>query len=160
MTAPYDARQIANWFVTRARKDDRTLTMPILLRLCFIAHGWHLEIHEMPLFENRIEAWEYGPVVLDVYYAFKSHDSNVTKTVRVPGSDNRFDSAVEDLLAQVYDIFGNKSPQQLKRYTDPIGGPSDIAMKVGGKFALIPPELVRQAYILKRYRSKEQTDNA
>ena len=159
MTAPHDARQIANWFVTRARKNDRTLPMPTLLRLCFIAHGWHLEIHETPLFENRVEAWGYGPVILDVYYAFRSKDSAVTKTVRVPGPDNRFDSAVEDLLGQVYDKFGHKSAEQLTRYTDPVGGPCDIAIKVGGEFAPIPPELVRQAYELKRYKSKEQTEN-
>ena len=160
MTAPYDARQIANWFVTRARKDDRTLYMSTLLKLCFIAHGWHLEIHEAPLFENRVEAWEYGPVILDVLDAFESQNSNVTKTVRSPGSNNQIDPAVENLLDQVYRKYGYLSSEQLTSYTNPVGGPSDLAIKVGGVYSKIPPELIRQDYVLKRYRSKEQTKNA
>ena len=160
MTAPYDARQIANWFVTRARKDDRTLYMTTLLKLCFIAHGWHLEIHETPLFENRVEAWEYGPVILDVLDAFESQNSNVTKTVRSLGSNNQIDPAVENLLDQVYRKYGYLSSEQLTSYTNPVGGPSDLAIKVGGVYSKIPPELIRQDYVLKRYRSKEQTKNA
>ena len=56
MSAPYDARQIANWFVTRAKQDANVLSVTTLLKLCYIAHGWHLELLGGPLFNNRIEA--------------------------------------------------------------------------------------------------------
>ncbi|AVW92216.1 Panacea domain-containing protein [Celeribacter baekdonensis] len=62
----YDARQIANWFVVRAQREGRTLSIMSLLKLTYIAHGWHLEMQEVPLFSNRIEAWQYGPVIPEV----------------------------------------------------------------------------------------------
>ena len=39
MSAPYDARQIANWFVTRAKQDEKVLGLPTILKICYIAHG-------------------------------------------------------------------------------------------------------------------------
>ncbi|MEY4500467.1 MAG: hypothetical protein RIS52_357, partial [Pseudomonadota bacterium] len=51
----YDARQIANWFIERAAKDGRALSIMSLLKLAYITHGWNLETRNAPLFNNRIE---------------------------------------------------------------------------------------------------------
>ena len=83
MIAPYDARQITNWFVIRARQDQKLLGVTTVLKLCYIAHGWHLELLGGPLFENRIEAWRIGPIILDVNDAFCEQGVNVTKLARV-----------------------------------------------------------------------------
>ena len=56
----YDARQIANWFVNRAARDEKVMSM---LKLTYFAHGWNLETKETPLFSNRVEAWQHGPVI-------------------------------------------------------------------------------------------------
>ena len=71
MPAPYDAHVIANWFVTRAERDGKVLSITTIIKLCYIAHGWHLEIKGVSLYWNRIEAWRYGPVIPDAYMAFR-----------------------------------------------------------------------------------------
>jgi hypothetical protein len=63
----YDARQIANWFIERSSREGRPLSIMSLLKLAYISHGWRLEMQNRPLFHNRIEAWQHGPVIPDVY---------------------------------------------------------------------------------------------
>ena len=76
-----DARQVANWFVTRARQDGRSLSIMSLLKLTYIAHGWYLESRNEPLFPNHIEAWQYGPVVPEVYRDFRRQGITVQAPV-------------------------------------------------------------------------------
>ncbi len=42
-----------------------------LQKLLYYVQGWHLAAFGKPLFEGRIEAWTYGPVVREVYPVFK-----------------------------------------------------------------------------------------
>ena len=149
----YDARQVANWFVARAARDGKGLSIMSLLKLTYIAHGWHLELQGAPLFGNRIEAWQYGPVIPDVYHAFRKQGINVTGAVNVQSAS--FDAADEDLLEQVWDIYGSLAPFRLSDLTHVAGGPWDIASKMGGNYASIPDELIRQHYALLRQKAQE-----
>jgi uncharacterized phage-associated protein len=154
---PYDARQIANWFVTRSQADGRVLTIMSLLKLTYIAHGWHLETQDTPLFSDKIEAWQYGPVIPRVYNAFRAQGVSVTGTDRsVPA--NNFSEATNELLEQIWNIYGKLSAFRLSELTHVPGGPWDIATKVGGNYAHIPDELIQQHY--KALRDKALRDKA
>ena len=150
----YDARQIANWFVTRAQRDGKPLSIMSLLKLTYIAHGWHLEMHGTPLFVNRIEAWQYGPVIPDVYNAFRRQGIDVNKPVQAPQWNVKQED--ESLLEDVYRIYGALSPFQLSDLTHVPGGPWDIATKTGGNYAPIPNDLIRQHYEAKRVEANKQ----
>ncbi len=151
----YDARQIANWFVSRAKRDGRALSIMSLLKLTYIAHGWHLELHGEPLFGNIIQAWQYGPVIPDVYNAFRAQGINVRETV-----PDRSSSAISEedtaLLEQVWTIYGSLSPFRLSDLTHVIGGPWDIATKTGGYYAPIPDELIQQHYRVLKLQSERR----
>ena len=154
----YDARQVANWFVARALQDGRTLSIMSLLKLTYIAHGWHLEIRHAPLFSNRIEAWRYGPVIPDVYNDFRRQGVSVNSpAATIPAV--AFEASVDVLLDQVWAIYGGLSPFRLSDLTHQVGGPWDIATKTGGYYAPIPDELIQQHYILLRNRSNAATTN-
>ena len=147
---PYDARQVANLFVARAQRDGKTLSIMALLKLTYIAHGWHLEMrNDEPLFPNRIEAWQFGLVIPDVYRDFRRQGINVTclvnsvPTVEFPQDD-------EELLEEIYSIYASLAPFQLSDITHVHGGPWDIASKTGGYYAPIPDELIKQHYVAKR----------
>lgn len=141
----YDARQIANWFVTRAKQDGRTLSIMSLLKLTYIAHGWHLETQGAPLFPNKIEAWQYGPVIPDVYNDFRKQGVAVRSTVSsVPQC--AFDPEDEALLDQVWQIYGGLPAFRLSDMTHVTNGPWDVATRMGGNYARIPDELIRGHY--------------
>src|SRR5688572_18511108 len=44
-----------------------------LQKLLYYAQGFHLAEHGRALFEERIEAWQHGPVIPTVYPEFKDY---------------------------------------------------------------------------------------
>lgn len=146
----YNALHIANWFVRRAADEGRSVSIMSLLKLCYIAHGWRLEITGQPLFLNEIQAWQYGPVIPEVYHAFRRQGVVVTGEVQVDGV--RLPDEDEVFLEQIYSAYGHLSAFQLSDLTHVSGGPWDIATKAGGTYAPIPNELIRQHYESKRQR--------
>jgi uncharacterized phage-associated protein len=149
----YDARQIANWFVRRAAKDNRTLSIMQLLKLVYISHGWHLEMRKRPMFRNRIEAWRHGPVIPDVYNAFRGQDIYVKEVPGFPADDIiEYDV---DLLDQIYKLYGEFTPFKLSDMTHEPGGPWDIATKTLGYFAPITDDIIQAHYEAKRQKANK-----
>lgn len=72
----YDARAVANYFLTLAKREGKTLDPMGIQKLVYFAHGWHLAIFDAPLIQQRVEAWEYGPVISDIYQAFREFGPN------------------------------------------------------------------------------------
>ncbi len=154
----YDARQIANWFIARAAKDGRVMSIMWLLKLVYIAHGWRLETQDAPLFRNRIEAWRYGPVIPDIYNVFRKQGIKVSRPAKGEGWTDILPRD-ENLLEQVYEIYGKLSALRLSNLTHVAGGPWDIAMKTGGAYAPIPDELIKLHYVMKRAKAEERRAN-
>lgn len=148
----YDARQIANWFVLRAAREGRPLSIMSLLKLVYISHGWHLEMYKTPLFSNSIEAWQYGPVVPDVYNAFRKQ--GIVVSTPFPGHSGKLAPEDESLLEQVYTIYGRLPALRLSDLTHEEGGPWAIARQLGGWYAPIPNDLIQSHYELKRAKSQ------
>lgn len=154
----YDARQIANWFVTRAKRAEKSISIMSLLKLTYIAHGWFLEIRNRPLFTNRIEAWRYGPVIPDVYHAFRPQGVSVATEVPAP-NPHEIDAADESFLEEIWKIYGGLEPFHLSELTHVNGGPWDLATKTGGYYAPIKDDLILQHYKLKRAEANKVAQN-
>lgn len=150
--ATSDAIQVANWFVNRFNRDGRNLSVMELIKLTYISHGWHLEMYGEPLFHNRIEAWRHGPVIPDVYHAFKSQGLDVK--IEIPGPLPLTDDRVIGLLEQVYRIYGGYEAWQLSDLTHVPGGPWHVTMEIAGPFHLIPDSVIKQHYEAKRVHSQ------
>lgn len=61
-----------------------------LQKLLFYCQAVSLVINDKPIFNNRIEAWDYGPVVPEVYYKYRNGDIEIEKSeglVKVEGDD-------------------------------------------------------------------------
>lgn len=144
----YDARKIANWFISRSARDNKKVSIMTLLKLTYIAHGWHLEMFNRPLFPNRIEAWKYGPVIRDVYNDFRNQ--GVTVSSGIPNYDDDLDEGTKSFLEQIYTIYGSMNAYQLSDLTHVKGGPWQLATMMGGNHAPIPDDLIKQHYVLKR----------
>lgn len=151
----YDAKRIANWFIGRAQRDNRTLTIMQLLKLVYISHGWHLEMYRAPLFANRIEAWKFGPVIPDIYNAFRKQGIEANRTVDASGLP--ISTNDQGLLEQIYTGYGNMSAQRLSDLTHELGGPWDISTKKYGYFAPIANDVILPHYEMKRRQFNENS---
>lgn len=150
----YDARQIANWFIQRAAADGKTLSIMSLLKLTYIAHGWHLEMRKKPLISNAIQAWQYGPVIPEVYNAFRQKGVDVNS--QLAGYAPFVTAEDDDLLQQIWNIYGGMSAFRLSDITHEQGGPWQIATSTGGAYAPITNDLIQKHYEMKRLQSVQQ----
>jgi len=57
---------VANYFIKKSQDDGIAVTPMQLVKLVYIAHGWHLGLHHSQLLTESIQAWKYGPVIPSV----------------------------------------------------------------------------------------------
>jgi len=69
-----------------------------------------------PLFEDKIEAWEHGPVVLSIYHKYKRYGSSGIPYDET-FDDSLLDSLMASILEQVYQEFGQYSAWKLRNMT-------------------------------------------
>ncbi|MGI4746961.1 MAG: Panacea domain-containing protein [Janthinobacterium lividum] len=122
------ARSVANQFIRLANVDGRTLTPMSLMKLVYIAHGWSLALLHRALISDEIEAWQFGPVVPDLYQSMKRNGS-APVTQPLP-SHGFFSSAPEypgaddlSIIGRVYELYGALTGIQLSALTHQPGTP-------------------------------------
>ena len=148
--APPTAVDVSNYILSLAAKDGKALTPLQIMKLVYIAHGWMLALYQRPLISNRIEAWKYGPVIPDLYHIMKQYGaSSVTKPL-MPSEDstgNRNLNAIEqDLVGQVYKLYGNLNGIQLSSLTHQAGTPWEFTWNTRQRNAAISNDLIADHY--------------
>ena len=141
---PYDSRQIANWFIRRAHARDQSISIMHVLKLVYMAHGWCLAVLDRPLIQDRIEAWDYGPVIPAVYHAFRPlgvHDIQPWDMF-----EREIEDEVESLLQKVDNLYENLSASQLSRLTHIKGGPWHKVYRRTARFQPIPDSIIAAHY--------------
>ena len=127
MPAPYSAKAVANFFLTRR---PHRLTQMQLHKIIYYAHGWHLAIKglEHPLLNEMVEAWEYGPVIPSLYHEFKEFGARpiprpatdwnpATEEYDITPSVDSDDRSVLVILAKVDQVYGHRSAAALSAAT-------------------------------------------
>lgn len=149
MTAPavYDAITIADEILKIAKKRGLTLSPMKLMKLTYIAHGWALAILDRDLFRNRIEAWQYGPVIPDLYHATKQFGRNeIPLTMVGEPQDTSVDPETHTFLESVVDKYQNFSAIALSNMTHQTGTPWDNVYVPNMRGVEIPDHLIKQHY--------------
>jgi uncharacterized phage-associated protein len=75
----YDPRAIANIVLDIADYEKAQITNLALNKIIYFLHAWYLAETGRPLVDAKIEAWDYGPVIREVYSEFKSNKSKIIK---------------------------------------------------------------------------------
>ena len=123
-------RQVADYFLAQQDEDCGDLISNLKLqKLLYYAQGFYLAVNEgVPLFSEDIEAWIHGPVVPELYHAFKEYGSNA-----IPAPEQLdlsiFDPKTKELLDEVYTVFGQFSGWKLRNMTHDEAPWKDAASK-------------------------------
>lgn len=67
----YYADQVANKFIDLGIEAKNLVTQMKLQKLVYFAHGLLLAGFDRLLIREKFQAWKYGPVVPEIYHAFK-----------------------------------------------------------------------------------------
>jgi uncharacterized phage-associated protein len=109
----YSAKDIANYFLFKAQSDNQELFSNLKIqKLVYYAQGLHLVLRNLPLFKEEIRAWKYGPVVAELYNAFKIHGVEGISPDLSFNPDS-IDSKTQNFLNEIYDVFGQFSALRL-----------------------------------------------
>lgn len=141
-----DSKIVANNFLQLARNNNDSLTPMQVLKLVYIAHGWMLGLYGRPLIRDEVQAWQYGPVIPNLYNALRDYrGQSVTKDIPYVGSEG-MDPQQENIVKQIYDIYGQKTGAALSRLTHAQGTPWDLTYEPGVFGCTIPTDIIEDHY--------------
>lgn len=111
-------RDVANYFLAKVNPEFGDLISNLKLqKLTYYAQGFSLAMLGEPLFDEPIEAWEHGPVVPELYRAYREHGANPIPPVDSALVDGVFTEDQLDVLEQVYAVYGQFSAWKLRNMT-------------------------------------------
>lgn len=108
--------QAAHYLVYLSYQNNQYSLTPLKLqKLLYIAQGWSYVWDKHALFQDQFEAWQYGPVNLDVYHYFKKYGRDeIPETEGLPSIR---DFEAEETLKSIWSQFGSWNAFQLVEYT-------------------------------------------
>ena len=118
----YTAETIAKWFLARNKYDydlgygDELISNLKLQKLLYYAQGCVLAITGNPLFDDEIQAWEYGPVIPTIYQKYREIGKNGIE-FNEQFDNSAIDPSIAGVLEEVYHEFGQYSAWRLVAMT-------------------------------------------
>ncbi len=161
----YNAKQIALWFLYKNNAEIKEhivedeeyevyegISHLKLQKLLYYAQGVYLSLNKgNKLFNEKIIAWEHGPVVKEVYSIYKDNKRNSIDFVSSEENDKviskiESNTDVSYILNLVYDNFAIYTAWQLREMTHEDGGPWDVTVKKTGYNSEIDTALIKEYF--------------
>lgn len=108
---------VARYFLAQCDEEAGDLISNLKLqKLVYYAQGFSLALLGRPLFADRIEAWQHGPVVPVLYHAYKDYGSG---PIPIPQDVDftRYSDEERELLDEVANVYGQFSAWKLRNMT-------------------------------------------
>ena len=128
MKPMYNALQIASFYIKKG------VTPLKLQKLLYYSQVWFFVKEESYLFEDRIEAWIYGPVVKDVWQVYKYMRKGINIHRDKLDKPISLDNDTKNHLEEVWKAYGHLKGLELVELTH-----SEIPWR-DQRFGLLPHE--------------------
>lgn len=145
----YNCFDIATYFLRLAEKKGESIKTMKLLKLSYIAHGYHLGFFEYPLFRNRIEAWKYGPVIPDLYKVIRRFGSKFEVELDITDlyTENQLPQKEKEFLEIIWNHYKDYNGFELSALTHKDGTPwHEVYTKFPTGNVEIPNEIIKIHY--------------
>lgn len=153
MSTPYYSIAIANYFIGKSFSTGVPMVPLKLVKMVYLAHGWHLAIKEKPLIGEAIQAWKYGPSIPSVYQEFSKYGTDqITQlgsiklgVLPIIAQD---DGETLKLLERIWEVYSNFTPLELSTITHQKDTPWE-KIKNGENWneqKIIPNNLIQQYF--------------
>lgn len=154
----HPALLIADYLLAHRKQELTTLHV---VKLTYICHGWHLGLYGVPLINEKVEAWKYGPVIKTVYDVFKKYHAGVITHMASCNTDlsdvekvKEWEDAMfcnvaskqKTVLDKVLDAYGDLSASTLIKITHRDDSPWARCYVKGMPYSLIPDYITQSYY--------------
>ena len=75
-TEPYSALDVARYIINYCNDHEYSISNLKLQKILYFVQANFLVQTEQPCFKEEIEAWDFGPVIPEVYHEYKQYGSN------------------------------------------------------------------------------------
>lgn len=137
---------IAAYFCSQSKPGTmRKMTHLKLQKLVYYAQAYSLAIKNTPMFDERIEAWDHGPVSPDLYARFKEYYYYEIPHCKKPD----LPEGMETILNKVWLAFGCYDGQTLEQFTHeekPWQDARKIAREKNRRHVIITQESIRDYF--------------
>lgn len=155
----HDARELADYILLKAAENGHYLTPLQVNKMCYLTHGFVLRATGRGAFHNNVEAWQYGPVIPEVYDAFQHYGRSPIRTLWGTGQRicmgsvkksmkklaKEMNNNVKDIADKVVDGYADVGGGRLIGMTHEEGTPWSQARK-RFRTTVIPTEVIRAYY--------------
>ena len=118
----HDAKNVANRLINYAVDEDSPLTPMQVQKLTYFCHAWMLGLHDEPLVRQNIEAWQYGPVIRDLYLSLQRYGRRpVTRLMKC--RKESYVNYESDIIREVWQKYGHLTGPQLSTLSHEGGTP-------------------------------------
>jgi uncharacterized phage-associated protein len=121
-----------------------------LQKLVYISHGWNLAINKRPLIEDRVEAWDGGPVIRLIWNHFRDLGRNAKNGLLGDSSGDPYRADLSDseraVIQHVWKRYGQYTGRELSDLTHQEGTPWSNAYFGRGRNANISNDDVQQHF--------------
>jgi uncharacterized phage-associated protein len=156
----YSSKAIANKFLELSRNENLDITQMKLQKLVYISHGFCLAILNKPLISDDIQAWQYGPIIPELYNEFKPFGKSPIKSlatnmyvdddleiIKTPVYINKNDNEINDLLETIWEKYKRYNGIQLSNMTHQDNTPWHQTYKNGIPNQNIKNDVIKRYYI-------------
>jgi len=133
----YPVITIANKFIDLAKNEP--LTNMQLQKMVYIAHGFSLALRDTKLYYEYTRAWNFGPVVPELYEKLREHDSNQVKNKISSSPEEEIDKDSSEIIEEVYKNYKQYSGPQLSGLTHQKNTPWSKTWE-SNKYGVIPAD--------------------
>lgn len=116
-TMSYQINDVINWFLAK-----ESMTPKKLQKILYYAYAWYLTLQNESandlankLFNAEFQAWVHGPVIREVYETYRANGYHSID--KYNGDLVLFDPDTEDILQQVWDVYGHFNGNELESIT-------------------------------------------
>lgn len=113
----YKALEIAKKILAKGTENEDLISNMKLQKLLYYMQGFYLAYFDKPMFEENIEAWMYGPVVQNVYEAYKANGNKGIEDIDVDKVITLDTPKEEKLFNEVFRIYSKYSATGLMEMT-------------------------------------------
>ena len=137
----YSAFDIAQYVLYRYMELNKSITNLKLQKLLYFIQRKSLQANQRPMFNEIIEAWQFGPVVPAVYYKYVGAGASEIYEFSLP--DVKFEQEDIDIMEDIINKYIDSNPWVMVDETHNDGPAWDRAVKTGVYKPVIDREDIR-----------------
>lgn len=109
----YNALDIARYIIKRCNFRNQAISNLKLQKILYFVQAEFLVTKNVPCFKERIEAWNFGPVVPDVYHYYKGYGAGNIPVLRTFANRTLISESDQELINGIVDECAQYSASEL-----------------------------------------------